>query len=111
MCAEKSSVEVSKSHHRLAGSERPRPSSHKLIRPTDAAELIGVTLVIRPRLGNPRPPDLAQRQATPLAKRRYLTPEEYARKHGAADEDLAAAAAFAKSKGLNVTETPSAPPT
>jgi hypothetical protein len=105
MCAEKSSAKVSKNHHQLAGSERPRPSSHKLIGPADAAELIGITLVVRPRPGSPALPDLEHWQATPLSKRRYLTPEEYARRHGAADEDLAAAAAFAKSKGLRVTES------
>ncbi len=105
MCAEKNRAKASKGHQPLAGSERPRHSSHKLIGPADAAELIGVTLVIRPRPGSPPLPDLEHWQATPLAKRRYLTPEEYARTHGAADEDLAAAAAFAKSKGLSVTES------
>jgi kumamolisin len=105
MCAEKNREKVSKDHHQLAGSERPRPSGHKPIGPADAAELIGITLVVRPRPGSPPLPTLEHWQATPLSKRSYLTPEEYARKHGAADEDLAAAAAFAKSKGLRVTES------
>ncbi len=105
MCAEKNRAKASKGHQPLAGSERPRHSSHKLIGPADAGEVIGVTLVVRPRPGSPPLPDFEHWQATPLAKRRYLTPEEYARKHGAADEDLAAAAAFAKSHGLQVTES------
>ena len=89
----------------LAGSERRRPKTHKLLGPVADDETIGVTVVVRARLDGPPLPDLEHWQRTPLAERRFLTPEEYAERHGAAEEDLAAVAAFAREHGLVVRES------
>jgi hypothetical protein len=96
---------ISERHTRLEGSERPRPASHTFVAPVDATEVITVALVIRPQPGSPPLPDLAHWQATPLGERRFLTPDEYARTHGAALSDLDAVAAFAASHGLAVVES------
>jgi hypothetical protein len=90
---------------RLAGSARPRPNSHKLVGPLAPATIIGVTLVIRPRPGAPAMPSLADWQATPLARRKFLTPKQFAATHGAQTADLHQVAAFAKSRGLTVLES------
>jgi hypothetical protein len=89
----------------LAGSERPRPDSHKLVGPADPEKLIGVTIVVRPRSGSPAPPSLAQWRATPLAERRALTRDEYARIHGADPADLQKVILFAAAHGLRVAES------
>ena len=89
----------------LAGSERPRPDSHKLVGPADPEKLIGVTVMVRPRPGSPAPLSLAQWRNTPLAQRRALTREEYARTHGADPADLQKVMLFGSEHGLKVTES------
>jgi Pro-kumamolisin, activation domain len=91
----------------LAGSERPRPATHRLIGPVEAGQEIGVTLVVRPRPGSPALPDLEYWQATPPGRRRFLSPEEYARVHGAAQDDLDLVGDFAAARGLTVTSSDS----
>ena len=75
--------------HNLAGSERPRPETHKLIGPVDAGEQVAVTLVIRRKPGSPALPDLDYWRKTPLSEQRILTPAEYAETYGAHAGDLA----------------------
>jgi subtilase family serine protease len=89
----------------LAGSERPRPATHRLVGPVDPGEVIGITLVIRARPGSPPLPDLAHWQATPPGKRHFLSPDEFTQKHGAAQSDLDAVATFAAKHGLTVVES------
>jgi hypothetical protein len=84
----------------LDGSERPRPDTHRLVGPVQADEIIGVSLILRPRPGSPPLPGL---DAQP-GQARILTPEEYARTYGAAEADLDAVTAFAVDHGLTVTE-------
>lgn len=90
---------------RLAGSARPRPQSHKFIGKLAPNILIGVTLVIRKRPGTPALPTLADWQATPLARRKFLTPKQFAATYGALTADLHQVADFAKSHGLKVLES------
>jgi hypothetical protein len=92
-------------HAPLAGSERPRPQTHRLKGPADPEKLIGVTVMVRQRPGSQPPPDLEQWRNTPLAGRRTLSREEYARTHGADPADLQAVVVFAATHGLRVTES------
>jgi Pro-kumamolisin, activation domain len=62
------------------------------------------TFVVRPRPGSEPLPGFEYWQRTPLAGRRYPSVAEFAAKHGAAQEDLDAVAAFARSHGLQVLE-------
>jgi hypothetical protein len=89
----------------LAGSERRRPKTHKLVGPVPGDELIGVTVVVRARPDGPSLPDLEDWQRIPAADRHFLSPDEYAQKHGAAEEDLAAVGVFAREHGLLVRES------
>ncbi len=90
---------------RIAGSERPRPASHKPLRALEAGARLGVTIVVRPAPGSPPLPTLEDWQATPIRSRQYLTPANYAARHGAAPADMKAVEAFARSHGLEVTES------
>jgi hypothetical protein len=89
----------------LAGSERPRPDTHKLIGAVDPGQRIGVTVVVRHRPGAQGPPELDDWAATPRRKRRALTREEYEREHGADTADLARVEAFARGHGLDVADS------
>jgi hypothetical protein len=82
----------------LDGSERPRPDAHRLVGPVEADQVIGVTLILRPRPGSPPLPGLDARPG------QVLTADEYARVYGAAQADLDAVTAFAAEAGLTVTE-------
>jgi hypothetical protein len=89
----------------LAGSERPRPDTHRHMGPFDPAKIIGVTVLVRSRPGSPPLPDLDDWHNAPLAERRALTREEYAGRHGADPADLHAVAQFASQHGLHVAES------
>lgn len=85
----------------LPGSERPRPAAHRLVGPVKPDEVIGVTLLLRPRPGSPPLPGLSDWQA---GSPRILSPDEYAATYGAADADLDAVTAFAAAHELQVLE-------
>jgi hypothetical protein len=53
-------------------------------------------------------PDLKYWAATPLGQRKFLTREEFAAQHGAAQADLDKVAAFAQAHGLTVAESSAA---
>ena len=91
--------------HNLAGSERPRPETHKLIGPVDADEQVAVTLVIRRKPGSPPLPDLDYWRNTPLAEHRILTPAEYEATYGAHAGDLARVEAFFAARGMTVRDS------
>jgi len=85
----------------LAGSERPRPTAHKLVGPVDPDEVVGVTLLLRPKPGSPPLPGFGDWQA---GRPRILSLDEYAAIYGAAEADLNAVTSFAAAQGLEVLE-------
>ena len=88
----------------IAGSERPLTAGATLLGAVDPASTVQFTFVVRPRPGSEPLPGFEYWQRTPLAGRRYPSVAEFAAKHGAAQEDLDAVAAFARSHGLQVLE-------
>src|SRR5690348_17133330 len=89
-------------YRRLEGSElRPRPPI-ELLAPADPADSLKVTIVVRRRTDGPAVPDHAYYARTPPSERRRLPAEEFARKYGAAEDDLAAVRRFAEAHGLQV---------
>ena len=91
--------------HRLAGSERPRPKSSKLIGPADPGAQIGVLLLIRPPPDSLPLPDLEYWQKTPPKKRKFLTSKQYVKIYGATKHDMDTVLAFVKSHEMSVLDS------
>ena len=87
----------------LRSSDRaPLPGAQR-IGPADPNEIIDVTVVVRRRSKTSGGfPLLEELGRTPIAKRRHLGREEFAKTHGALPEDLARIRAFAEANGLRV---------
>jgi hypothetical protein len=90
--------------HSLAGSDRPRPGSHRLIGSLGADEQVTFILVIRRKPGSPPLPDMNYWQTTPLRERRILTPVEYSALHGAHQDDMSKVEAFLTGRGFVVLD-------
>ncbi|WP_431819450.1 S53 family peptidase [Burkholderia sp. F1] len=89
----------------LSGSARPRPDHHVFLERANPSAKISVSLIVRRQPGGPALPGLEHFDQTPLARRKYLTPAEYAERHGAAAEDLRNVEAFARAHGLTVVSS------
>lgn len=89
----------------LAGSQRPRPETHRLVGPLGADEKVAVTLVIRRKPGSPSLPDLNYWQTTPLRDQRILSPAEYTELYGAHRDDLSKVEAFFTARGIAVLDS------
>ena len=87
----------------LQGSERRAATGAKLLGPAESDNTITVTVMVRRRKDGPPMPE--PELHTPQSERRRMPPEEFAAKYGAADEDFAKVADFARSHGLTVVET------
>ncbi len=88
----------------LRGSKHPHPAQHTKLHPTDGAEQLTVTLMLRRGPGRSRPsPDAiaADRASRP-------SPEVFAAAHGADPGELDAVISFARTAGLEVLEADAA---
>jgi hypothetical protein len=88
----------------LPGSERPQIRGSTMIGPVDGTERVTVTLLLRPKPGSPKLPDLQHWQDTPPDKRRFLSADEYYERHGAADDDVDAVLDYLNSRGMHVLD-------
>lgn len=88
----------------VRGSERTALPDAHAIGPADANERVEVTVRVRSRSKTPLATVLATGQAR-LAERRQMSHKEFRQTHGAAPEDLAKIAAFAREHGLEVVES------
>jgi hypothetical protein len=95
---------IPRNYRRLEGSELKPAQDARLVTPAEPAEIVTVRVCVRPRPGGPPLPGHAHWVATPPGKRRFLSGEEFAVRHGAAQEDLDAIAGFARAHGLTVVE-------
>jgi hypothetical protein len=95
----------SRNVYEIPNSERPHSIDHKLIGPAKHDDLIAVTLLIRSRPDSPPLPDLEYWQRTPIGKRRFLTPEEFAQTYGAAQADLDKVTAFVSAHNMTVLKS------
>jgi len=92
----------------LKSSNRNSLPGANLIGPADAAEQIQVTVRLR-RGSRPNEfPSDAELGRIPLAQRNYLTREDFAAKHGARAEDVAAIRTFAARTGLQIVRVEAA---
>jgi hypothetical protein len=98
-------VRIPANYRRLEGSELSPARDAHLLGPAEADETLTIILCIRQRLDGPPLPDHAHWVATPPGKRKFLSSEEFAARHGAAEQDLDTIARFAHGQGLKVVET------
>ena len=91
-------------YRRLGGSELNPGSVGQLVSPADQGETITVTVCVRRRPDGPPMPDHDHWLAIPPRKRQFLTREQFAARHGAAQADLDAVIRFARGKGLEVRQ-------
>jgi kumamolisin len=82
----------------LAGSDRPRPASHRHLGALHPDEAVAFTLVLRRRPGSPPFPRI------PFENRPCIANEEYVSLYGADPAELEAAAAFVRAEGMTVLE-------
>ena len=88
----------------LKGSTRTALQGGRDVGPADPNEQIEVSVLLR-RGSNPGQfQTLAQMSSRPPRERKYLSREEFARLHGASEQDLEKVRAFAKAHGLTVTD-------
>jgi Pro-kumamolisin, activation domain len=92
-------------HRILAHSELKPAAGARALGNADPDETLKVTLCLRHRPDHPAPPDHAHWVATPPLRRKFLSPEQFAAKHGALPADLDAVTRFARAAGLEVVAT------
>ena len=95
----------------VTGSQRQPVAGGSRVADADPEESLSVTLRVRRRPDGPAMPSLGELAKIPLDEREFPTREEFARLYGAADDDLAAVAAFAQTHGLSVTGQSAGPRT
>jgi 6-phosphogluconolactonase len=89
---------------RLDGTERRRGRNSTLLGPADPKEAVDITIVVRRRLGGLPMPDIGHWQKTPLAQRKSLSVDEFAKRYGAAQADLDAVSAFVTAAGMKLVD-------
>ena len=88
----------------IVHTERPRLPRARLVGPADPSEAVQVTLSIRRNPAAPPLPDHEYWVDTPPGRRAFLTPEQFAARYGATEQDLNAVTTFASEHGLRVVE-------
>jgi kumamolisin len=85
----------------LKGSEHPHPKDFKKLRPTDRAENVTVTILLRRKPGQ----TVMKPEQIRSGKSARPRPEEFTETRGAAPNELDAIVQFAKNAGLEVLES------
>ena len=92
----------------LVGSERrPLPGARR-IGPAEQNEIVSVSVYVRPRPGAPPLPDMTHWMTPRPSGRDFLSHEEFARRHGAAQGDFDRVSAFARANDLTIDDVDSA---
>jgi hypothetical protein len=92
-------------YHRIDGSELRPAYGARLVGPADTGEALKVVVCVRQRPDAPPLPSHSHWVATPPGKRKFLSSQEFAAKHGASQADIDAVAQFARAQGLTVVDT------
>jgi kumamolisin len=100
----------SRSRQPISGTEKTLPPEAELVGEADPEQRIEITLLVRRRPSSTAARDAHAKAALKMGtqlpeKRRYLSHEEFAAKHGASPEDLAKIDAFASEHKLTVVHT------
>src|SRR5665213_731597 len=92
-------------HVALEGSELRHSSATKYLGPADAGEKIRLTIVLRRRPDGQPMPTFDYYAKVPPNKRRRLSQDEFAARHGASPGDIEKVVKFCESHGLAVVQT------
>jgi hypothetical protein len=95
---------VQKGFVAISGSKRKPARGAIRTGDADRKESFSVTIRVRRRPDGPPMPSLDELGKIPLNQRKFLSREEFAARHGASAEDLAAVTAFAAEHSLTVTD-------
>jgi len=98
-------MNIPEGYQRIEGSERRIAPGARLIGPADPNETVSVTIIVRRRPDGSPMPEMDYWTKTPPGQRKFLSHEEFAVRHGAAQADLDAVVNFARSHGMTVVET------
>src|SRR5215469_16571971 len=95
-------MNIPEGYQRIEGSERRIAPGARLIGPADPNETVSITIIVRRRPDGPPMPDMDYWAKTPPGQRKFLSHEEFAVRHGAAQADLDAVVNFARGHGMTV---------
>lgn len=93
---------VPRTHRLLRGSKQPALLNAKRVGRANPKARIRLLLTVRRKPGHPAMPTQEYWAKTPLAKRVYLSREEFARLYGADAKDIETVKSFAKAQGLKI---------
>jgi kumamolisin len=96
---------IPSNYRRLADSELTPPPDARLAGPAEPDDAVTVRVCLRTRPDGRPLPGHEHWLATPPGQRDFPSLAEFAARHGAAPQDLAAIAAFARGHGLKVVQT------
>jgi kumamolisin len=96
--------EIPSNYRRLEKTERRPLPTAKLLFPTDEAEIIRVTIVLRRRTDGPPVPDHSHYLTTPPSLRRRLSSDEFEKKYGADQADIDQVSDFLTEHDLTVDQ-------
>jgi kumamolisin len=98
-------TQIPSKYCRLTDSELKPPPDARLVSPAEPDEAVTVRVCLRTRPDGRPLPGHEHWLATPPGQRNFPSLEEFAARHGAAPQDLAAIGAFARTFGLEVVQT------
>jgi kumamolisin len=98
----------SPAYRMLKGSEHPHPAGHTKLKPTDGADTLTVTLLLRRKQGDAKPAHGGAGGAAADTGLARPTRDAFAVQHGADPKELEAVKTFATAEGLSVIEADAA---
>ncbi len=97
-------VEKNQGFHKIPGSERRRHTNDEVIGPADENKVIQFQIYLKDKFREEKNRLLEKMADLLPAEREYMSPEEFASKYGANEEDIEKVKDFAKEYGLKVEE-------
>ena len=101
-------MDIPKGYVQIKGSNRKPAEGARRIADVDPKEPVTVTFLVRRRPDAEPLPDLEDQASKPLKEQKYLSREDFAKKFGAAPEEIKKVEDFAKAKGLKIIESSAA---
>lgn len=101
-------MNIPKDYQRVEGSMRKPVKGARRIGDVDPNETMSVTILVRRRPDAEALPDPVAMASAPIGEQKFTSREEYAKRFGAAPEDLKLVEGFARARSLTVVESSAA---